>query len=110
MSLKTGDAPERLRVALVWVAPNSLAAMCARSMNRDERRALALLADTGPNGTTNAILAAHGVTANMVTNPIRDGRAIAMTQQARAGTRMIEIVRARITAAGQRAIEGQALE
>jgi hypothetical protein len=62
------------------------------------------------NGTTNAILAAHRVTANMVTNLIRDGLAIAMTQQVRAGARMIEIVRARITAARQRTIEGQALE
>ena len=75
-------------------------------MNRDERRALVLLADTGRNGTTNAILAAHGVTANMVT----DGLAIAMIEQVRAGTQMIEIVRVRITAAGERAIEGQALE
>jgi limonene-1,2-epoxide hydrolase len=79
-------------------------------MNRDESRALALLADTGRNGTTNAILAAHGVTANMVISLIRGGLAIAMTEQVRAGTRMIEIVRVRITAAGQRVIEGQVLE
>jgi hypothetical protein len=79
-------------------------------MNRDERRALALLADIGRNGTTDAILAAHWVTASMVKSLIRDGLAIAMTEQVRAGTRMIEIVRVRITAAGQRAIEGQAPE
>ena len=79
-------------------------------MNRDERRALVLLADTGRNGTTNAILAAHGVTANMVTSLVRDGLVIATIEQVRAGARMIEIVRVRITAAGQRAIEGQALE
>jgi hypothetical protein len=90
--------------------PNSLVAKCARSMNRDERRALALLADTGRNGTTDAILAAHGVTASMVTSLVRDGLAIAMTEHVRASTRMIEIVRVRITAAGMRAIEGQALE
>ena len=69
-------------------------------MNRDERRALALLGDTGRNGTTDAILAAHGVTASMVTSLVRDGLAIAMTEQVRASTRMIEIVRVRITAAG----------
>jgi hypothetical protein len=46
----------------------------------------------------------------MVTSLIRDGLAIAMTEQVRASTRMIEIVRVRITAAGKRAIEGQALE
>jgi hypothetical protein len=108
MSVQTGDAPERLEVALVWVAPNSLAVRPI--MNRDERRVVAPLVDTGRNGTTNAILAALGVTANMVTNLIRDGLAIAMTQQVRAGARMIEIVRARITAARQRTIEGQALE
>jgi len=79
-------------------------------MNRDERRALAPLGDTGRNGTTDAILAAHGVTASMVTSLVRDGLAIAMTEQVRASTRMIESVRVRITAAGKRAIEGQALE
>jgi hypothetical protein len=79
-------------------------------MNRDERRALGLLADTGRNGTTDAILVAHGVTASMVTSLVRDGLAIAMTEQVRASARMIEIVRVRITAAGKRAIEGQALE
>jgi hypothetical protein len=41
---------------------------------------------------------------------VRDGLAIAVTEQVRAGTRMIEIVRVKITTAGQRAIEGQALE
>jgi hypothetical protein len=90
--------------------PNGLAAKCARSMNRDERRALALLADIGRNGTADAILAAHLVTASMVKSLIRDGLAIATTEQVRAGTRMIEIVHVRITAAGQPAIEGQALE
>ena len=79
-------------------------------MNRDEHRALTLLADTGRNGTTDAILAAQGVTASMVTSLIRGGLAIAMIEQVRAGTRMIEIVPVRITAAGKRAIEGQALE
>jgi hypothetical protein len=79
-------------------------------MKRDERRALALLADTGRNGMTNAILAAHGVTASMVTSLIHDGLAIAMVEQVRAGTRMMEIVRVRITAAGARTIQGQALE
>jgi len=79
-------------------------------MNRDEHRALALLADTGRNGMTDAILAAHGVTASTVTNLVRDGLAIAMTEQVRAGTRMIEIVRVRVTTSGQRAIEGHTLE
>jgi hypothetical protein len=78
-------------------------------MNRDERQALALPAD-GRNGTIDAILAAHGVTASMVISLIRGGLAIAMTEQVRAGTRMIEIVRVRITAAVQRVIEGQVLE
>ncbi len=34
----------------------------ARPMTGDERRALTLVADSGWNGTTNAILAAHGFT------------------------------------------------
>ena len=79
-------------------------------MNRDKRRVLALLADAGRNGTTDAILAASGVTASIVISLIRDGSAIAMTEQVRAGSRMIQVVRVRITAAGERTIEGQASE
>ena len=40
----------------------------AGPMTGDEHRALALLADSGRNGTTNAILAAYGFTAGMVTS------------------------------------------
>src|SRR5260370_18957526 len=79
--------------------PNSLAAKYARSMNRDERRALALLADTGRNATTDAILAAHGVTASMVTSLGRAGLPIAMTEQLHASTQMIQIARVRVTTA-----------
>jgi len=79
-------------------------------LTRDEHRALALVPDSGRNGTTNAILAAHGFTAAMVTSLVREGFVTAIIEQVRAGTRMIEIVRVRTTAAGQRAIERQALE
>jgi hypothetical protein len=74
-------------------------------MTRDERRALALVADSGRNGTTDAILAAHGFHGGHGDySLIRDGLATAMTERVRAGSRMIEIVRVRITAAGRAAL------
>jgi hypothetical protein len=73
-------------------------------MTGDEHRALALLADSGRNGTTNAILAAHGFTAAMVTSLLREGLAIATIECVRDGSRMIEIVRVRITGAGRAAL------
>jgi hypothetical protein len=79
-------------------------------MNRGEGRALALLADTGRDGTTDAILAAREATASMVTKSDTRPAGVATTDQVRADTRMTEIVRVRVTMAGQRAIEGQARE
>jgi hypothetical protein len=78
--------------------------MPTRHMTPDEHQTLALLADSGRNGTTNAILAAHGFTAGMVTSLVREGFATAMIERVRAGNRMIEIVRVRITAAGRAAL------
>ena len=72
-------------------------------MTGDEHRALALLADSGRNGTTNAILAAHGFTAAMVTL-VREGIATALIERVRDGSPMIEIVRVRITGTGRAAL------
>ena len=73
-------------------------------MTGDEHRALTLVADSGRNGTTNAILAAHGFTAAMVTSLVREGLATAIIERVRDGSRMIEIVRVRITGAGRAAL------
>jgi hypothetical protein len=73
-------------------------------MTGDEHRALALVADSGRNGATNAILAAHGVTTALVTSLVRGGLAIATIERVRDGSRMIEIVRVRITGAGRAAL------
>jgi hypothetical protein len=100
-----GASHSRTKAARRWMGScrtTSGDAECARHMTRDERRALALLADSGRNGTTDAILAAYGFTADMVTSLVRDGLATAMIERVRAGSRMIEIVRVRITGAGQR--------
>jgi hypothetical protein len=73
-------------------------------LTHDERRALTLVSDSGRNGTTNAILAAYGFTAEMVTSLVREGLATAMIEQVRAGSQTIEIVRVRITKAGLAAL------
>jgi hypothetical protein len=73
-------------------------------MTGDEHRALVLVSDSGRKGTTNAILAAHGFTAAMVTSLVREGFVTAIIERVRAGSRMIEIVRVRITGAGRAAL------
>ena len=64
----------------------------AMVMNRDQRRALRLLAGS-PLGVTEAIMLAHGFTNEMLTVLVRDGLATATPETVHAGKRPIEVVR-----------------
>ena len=59
----------------------------------EQRRALNLLADAGPRGSTAAILMAHGFTAEMLAGLVRDGLATVATETVKAGGRTIEVAR-----------------
>ena len=69
----------------------------------DRRRALELLANS-PNGCTEAVLLAYGLSRELLVDLIDDGFATASAERGRARGHEIEITRVRITVAGRRAI------
>jgi hypothetical protein len=64
----------------------------AGKRNADRRRALKLLA-ASPDGCTEAIMLAHGFTADMLADMIRAGLATAHAERMVAGGKSIEIAR-----------------
>ena len=77
-------------------------------LNAEQRRALELLARSPGSGCTRPLWTAHGFTLATLVGLVRDGLADVQAETVSAGGRTTEIVRVRITAAGRRAIEGQA--
>jgi hypothetical protein len=71
-----------------------------RSPPATRRRALEL----SPDGMTEAMLLAHGLTVETLVDLIRAGLATAKAERVMAGGRAIEVARARITEAGRRAL------
>jgi len=69
----------------------------------ERHRALALLA-ASPDGSTEALLLAHGFSTEMIAELIRDGHADTQAERAMAGGRAIEIIRVRITDEGRHAL------
>ena len=80
----------------------------AQRLSAEQRRALAILADAGQRGCTDQLMMAHGFTFDLLASLAGAGLATATLRQKRAGGRMIEVARVRITEAGRRAIEGAA--
>ena len=74
-------------------------------MNDDRRRILELLANTGPEGVTEAALIADEIAAKMVAEFLRVGWATVAAETVRAGGKVIDVRRYRITEAGRRAID-----
>jgi len=76
-----------------------------RGPKPDRRRALELLASS-PDGATEAIMIAHGITVEMMVELVRSGLASATPERVVAGKRAMQITRVRITDAGRRALAG----
>jgi hypothetical protein len=74
-------------------------------LNDDRRRILQLLANTGPNGVTEAALIADETAAKMVAEFLRVGWATVAAERVRAAGKLIDERRYRITEAGRRAID-----
>jgi hypothetical protein len=72
-------------------------------MTADERRLLEMLAGSA-DGTTDALLTAHGFTAELVVALVRKGLATAKAEQTFAAGRAVDVTRVRITDAGRRAL------
>jgi hypothetical protein len=68
-----------------------------------QRRALRLLADA-PEGTTEALMMAHGFNSELLVDLCIAGLAIAKVERMIAGGRTVEVVRLKITEAGRQAL------
>jgi hypothetical protein len=71
-----------------------------------QRRALAILANSGLNGSTVAGMVAGGVKVVTIARLVRNGPVSASPQRMRAGGETIEVTQVRITDAGRRALTG----
>jgi len=66
-----------------------------------------MLSESKLGGCTMSLLAAHGFTIGMLVYLVRDGLVDVQTETTTAPGGTTEVVRVRITAAGQRAIESE---
>jgi hypothetical protein len=69
------------------------------------RRALELLA-ASPDGCSEAMMIAHGISIEMMVEMINAGLATATAERVVAGSRKIEVATVKITDAGRRALNG----
>ena len=67
----------------------------------EQRRALKVLADASTRGCAEAGLRAHGFDAAMLAELINAGLVTRMPERVRAGGRLVDVTRLRITKAGQ---------
>jgi hypothetical protein len=79
-----------------------------RRLSDEQCRALALLAGSGPGVNAALLVYGHGFKRRVLAGLVRRGLAAADREMVMAGGKAVEVVRLRITAAGRRAIEGQA--
>ena len=94
------------RIGASSCADNPAAGAVARPMmlSPEQRRALAMLAHAGRNGETQPFLVAHGFGGAMITGLVNRSLLIMTLEKIRAGGKMIEVVKVRITEAGQEAL------
>ena len=86
------------------------ALLAAAHSNAEQRRAaLEMLAAAKLRGCTGATLLAHGFNVDMLANLVHDGLAAAHRETATVDGREIKVACLRITDAGRRALEGDAL-
>ena len=67
----------------------------------EQRRALKMLADASTRGCAEAVMRAHGFDAAMLAELIDVGLVSRMPERVRAGGRLVDMARLRITKAGQ---------
>jgi hypothetical protein len=71
------------------------------TLSAEQRRALATLARPGHNGATRPFLVAHGFSRAMISGLVNRGLVTLTVEKIRAGGRMIDVAKVRITAAGR---------
>jgi len=78
--------------------------MMSPRLSANQRRAPAMLASAGRNGATQSLLTAHGFSFSMVAGLVNQGLATLTPEKVRAGGKMIEVGKVRITTAGRDAL------
>jgi hypothetical protein len=69
-----------------------------------QRHALAVLAATGPDGATQTLLTAHGVSLRVITGLVNRGLATLTHENMRTGGKLVEVAKVRITDDGGAAL------
>jgi hypothetical protein len=75
------------------------------SLSVEQPGALAMLATSGYNGATQALLSAQGFDASLIAGLVNHGLATITVEKVRVSAKLIAIARVRITDAGREAIE-----
>ncbi len=73
-------------------------------LSAEQRRAVSLLAGSGRNGVTGPLLAAHGFSVSTIAGLVSRGLATIAHEKVKAGGKLIEVARVRITDAGRDAL------
>jgi hypothetical protein len=76
------------------------------TLSEEKRRALEMLADAGPRGSTFDMLIANSFPTEMLAELVRDWLAMMQGETVKVDGRTVEIIRVMITEAGENAIEG----
>ena len=74
------------------------------SLSAEQPGALAMLATSGYNGATQALLSAHGFDASLIAGLVNHGLATITAEKVRVGGKLIAVTRVRITQAGRDAL------
>ena len=67
------------------------------SLTMEQHRALTLLATAGRNGATQSLFAAHGFGVGVVAGLVNQGLATLTHEKVRAGSKLVEVAKVRIT-------------
>jgi hypothetical protein len=74
------------------------------SLTAEQCRALAMLGRAGLDGASQTLLMAHGFCVSMIIGLVNNGLATLTREKVWAGSRLIEVGKVRITAAGRKAL------
>ena len=74
------------------------------TLSAEQRRALALLANADRSGVTQTLLSAHGFSVPMIAGLVTAGLATMTRENVRAGAKLVEVAKVRITGSGRDAL------
>jgi hypothetical protein len=79
----------------------------AMSLTAEQRRALAVLTNAGPDGTSQALLMSFGFSVSMIAGLVNRRLATLRRETVQASDRSVEVAKVRITAVGREALAAE---